>query len=105
MTPLARLAAASAGLLSVLALPALADSHPDASRVLSLGGSVTEIVYALGQQDRLIGRDTTSSFPAEVQALPDVGYVRALSPEGVLSVQPDLILAEEGRAPQKPSPC
>lgn len=99
MTRLARLAAASAGLLSVLALPALADSHPEASRVLSLGGSVTEIVYALGQQDRLIGRDTTSSFPAEVQALPDVGYVRALSPEGVLSVQPDLILAEEGAGP------
>ncbi len=83
----------------LLAGPALADPHPDAKRVLAIGGSVTEIVYALGQQDRLIARDTTSSFPAEAQALPDVGYMRALSPEGVLSVQPDLILAEEGAGP------
>ncbi|WP_289152042.1 ABC transporter substrate-binding protein [uncultured Salipiger sp.] len=66
---------------------------------LAIGGSVTEIVYALGQQHRLIARDTTSTFPPEAQALPDVGYMRALSPEGVLSVSPDLILSEEGAGP------
>lgn len=76
--------------------PALADS---AERVLALGAAVTEIVYALGQGDRLVARDTTSSFPPEAEALPDVGYVRALSPEGVLSVDPDLILAIEGSGP------
>lgn len=70
--------------------------HPD---VLSLGGSVTEIVVALGQQHRLSGRDTTSTYPPEVTALPDVGYLRALSPEGVLSVGPSLILSEEGAGP------
>lgn len=68
-------------------------------RVLSLGGSVTEIIYALGEGDRLIARDTTSSYPPEVEALPNVGYLRALSPEGVLSVAPDLVLAEEGAGP------
>lgn len=71
----------------------------DASRVIALGGTVTEIVYALGQQDRLVARDSTSSFPPEVMDLPDVGYVRQLSPEGVLSVGPDLILAESGAGP------
>lgn len=86
-------------LAALVAGPALADPHPDAARVLSLGGAVTEIVYALGEQDRLIGRDSTSSFPPEALDLPDVGYVRALSPEGVLSVQPDLILSEEGAGP------
>lgn len=85
--------------LLLAAAPVLADPHPDAGRVLSIGGSVTEIVYALGQQHRLVGRDTTSTFPEQAQALPDVGYVRALSPEGVLSVDPDLILAEEGAGP------
>lgn len=70
-----------------------------AERVLALGGAVTEIVFALGQGDRLVARDTTSSFPPAVLDLPDVGYVRALSPEGVLSVRPDLILAEEGAGP------
>lgn len=68
-------------------------------RVVSIGGSVTEIVHALGQGDRLIARDTTSTYPEGVTALPDVGYLRALSPEGVLSTAPDLVLAEEGAGP------
>ena len=69
------------------------------SDVLSIGGAVTEIVVALGQKDRLIGRDTTSTYPPDVTALPDVGYARALSPEGVLSVGPALILAEASAGP------
>lgn len=85
-------------LLSVLlAFLPLAAAAQD--RVLSLGGAVTEIVYGLGEQQRLVGRDMTSTWPAEAMALPDVGYVRALSPEGVLSVSPDLILMEEGAGP------
>ena len=71
---------------------------PDA-KVLSIGGSVTEIIYALGQEHRLIARDTTSTYPPEARRLPDVGYIRALSPEGVLSVNPDLIISEDGAGP------
>ena len=70
-----------------------------AERVLSIGGAVTEIVYALGEDHRLVGRDTTSTFPMDANALPDVGYMRALAPEGVLSVDPDLIIAIEGAGP------
>lgn len=77
-----------------VALPAGA-----AERVLAIGGAVTEIVYALGAGDLVVARDTTSSFPPEVEDLPDVGYMRALSPEGVMSVAPDLILAAEGAGP------
>lgn len=69
------------------------------AQVLSIGGSVTEIVYALGEDHRLVARDTTSVYPPEAGALPDVGYMRALSPEGVLSVEPGLILSEEGAGP------
>lgn len=76
--------------------PAIAEG---ADRVLALGGAVTEIVFALGQGDSLVARDSTSSYPPEAEALPDVGYVRALSPEGVLSADPDLILAIEGSGP------
>lgn len=75
--------------------------NASADRVLSIGGSVTEIVYALGEQDRLIARDTTSSYPAEAGNLPDVGYMRALSPEGILSVNPQLIIAEDGSGPEE----
>ncbi|WP_068109323.1 heme/hemin ABC transporter substrate-binding protein [Tropicimonas marinistellae] len=70
-----------------------------ATRVVTVGGDVTEIAYALGQQDRLVARDTTSTYPPEAEALPDVGYMRALSPEGVLSLTPDLIVAIEGAGP------
>lgn len=81
--------------------PALAvdQSAGQASRVVAIGGSVTEIIHELGQQDRLVARDTTSQFPDSVTSLPDVGYMRALSPEGVLSVDPDLIIALEGSGP------
>ncbi|MCT4553240.1 MAG: ABC transporter substrate-binding protein [Pelagimonas sp.] len=74
----------------------VADMPPD---LLSIGGEVTEIVYALGQGHRLLARDTTSTYPAEANKLPDVGYMRALSPEGVLSVGPSLILTAQGAGP------
>lgn len=85
--------------LTIFVFSCLASYAQAADRVLSLGGSVTEIIYALGEESRLIARDTTSSFPPEVEELPDVGYLRALSPEGVLSVAPDLVIAEEGAGP------
>ena len=91
----AGLAAAFVALLSATA-PVKAD---EAKRIVSIGGSITEIVYALGEQDRLIARDSTSFYPEDAQKLPDVGYIRQLSPEGVLSVNPDLILAQEGFGP------
>jgi len=71
----------------------------DTSRVVAVGGSVTEIVYLLGEAERLAARDSTSLYPPEALALPDVGYMRALSPEGVLSVDPSLILMLEGSGP------
>lgn len=85
--------------LALLLLAGAAHADGNARRILPLGGSVTEIIYALGEQDRLVGRDTSSIWPPEAAALPDVGYVRQLSPEGVLTVSPDLILAEDGAGP------
>ncbi|MFN3825501.1 MAG: hemin ABC transporter substrate-binding protein [Pseudorhodobacter sp.] len=88
--------------LIALALPGMALADTGAgmgARVISLGGSVTEIAVALGAGARLVGRDTTSTWPETVLDLPDVGYIRALSPEGVLSLGPDLILSEAGAGP------
>lgn len=73
----------------------------DPSRIVSVGGSITEIVYALGEESRLIARDSTSIFPEAAFDLPDVGYMRALSPEGVLSVKPSAILALAGSGPRE----
>jgi iron complex transport system substrate-binding protein len=70
-----------------------------ARRIVAVGGSVTEIIFALGAVDRLVARDSTSTYPEAARQLPDVGYMRALSPEGVLSVNPDAIIALEGAGP------
>ena len=93
--PMLRGFAAAAALAFMQLQPALAQPE----KVVSLGGAVTEIAVALGAQDSLIGRDSTSLYPAEVQSLPDVGYIRAISPEGVLSLAPDLIIAEGDAGP------
>ena len=84
-----------------LAFPvaAQAESYPDATSIVSIGGPVTEVIYALGAGDRIVARDTTSHFPREVEALPDVGYMRQLSAEGVLSVSPDLIVTRDTAGP------
>src|SRR5882757_5512675 len=59
----------------------------DASRILCVGGDITEIVYALGAGSRIVAVDTTSQFPeAALKEKKSVGYMRALSSEGVLSV-------------------
>jgi len=71
----------------------------DASRIVSAGGSVTEIIYALGAESRLVAVDTTSNFPSSAADLPSVGYVRALSTEGMLSTRPTLILGEDDMGP------
>lgn len=68
-------------------------------RVLSIGGANTEIIYALGAEEMLVGNDTTSTYPEEANKLPKVGYMRALSAEGVLSLSPDLIILTEEAGP------
>ena len=77
--------------------PAVAD---DAVRILSLGGDITEILYDLGQQDKVVAVDTTSQFPEDaLKTKKSVGYLRALSAEGVLSVNPTLIIASDDAGP------
>src|SRR5690606_19869282 len=84
---------------SWLAGPAFAESYPEARRVLSLGGSITEIIYALGDEARLVRRDAPSSRPPAANALPRGAHLRRAAPRGGLNVAPDMILAEEGAGP------
>jgi iron complex transport system substrate-binding protein len=73
----------------------------DSSRIVSIGGSVTEILYALDLEDRIVAVDTTSLYPLRAFAEKrNVGYMRQLSPEGVLGLAPSLVLAAEGAGPK-----
>ena len=72
----------------------------DTSRILSIGGDVTEILYALKAEDKIIAVDSTSQFPADaLKTKANVGYLRALSSEGVLSTNPSLIIAGKDAGP------
>ena len=75
------------------------ETVPNAKRVVAVGGSITEIVYELGEQQRLVARDSTSLFPQDAMKLPDIGYMRQLPAEGVMSVDPDAILLLDGSGP------
>lgn len=91
------LAALGIALPTDIAGPALAQTP---ARIVVAGGVITEVLYALGLQDRIVGVDSTSQFPGE--ALKDkanIGYVRALSAEGVLSLKPSLVMLIEGAGP------
>jgi iron complex transport system substrate-binding protein len=69
------------------------------ARVVAVGGAVTEIVYALGAGDRLVAVDTTSTFPEAARRLPQVGYMRSLSSEGVLALRPQAVIATAEAGP------
>ncbi len=72
----------------------------EAQRIVSLGGTVTEIIYDLGMQDKLVADDQSSLYPPEATKLPRVGYYRAVPAEGVLSLKPDLVIASENAGPE-----
>lgn len=74
-------------------------SDPAPTRIVTLGGSVTELVFAVGAGDRVIGVDATSLYPEEVGALPKVGVYRQVAAEGILSLGPDLVVASADAGP------
>ncbi len=82
----------------LLAAPGLAQAEAP-QRIVSVGGSVTETLYALGLGDRLIAVDSTSLYPPEAQELPQVGYLRSLAAEPIVALGPDLVLAEADAGP------
>jgi iron complex transport system substrate-binding protein len=101
---LSRLTCFAVVVAAVVALAPVAHSEPahDTSRIVSIGGAVTEILYGLGLEQRIVAVDATSHYPQQaLREKPSVGYFRALSPEGVLGLNPSLILAIDGAGPKQ----
>jgi iron complex transport system substrate-binding protein len=105
---LAALAISIALLLSVAAVAQAADSYPLSvvddegtevtieampQRIISLSPANTEIVFALGAGDRLVGGTDFDDYPAEAAALTDVASFSGVIMEQVVALEPDLILA------------
>jgi len=85
--------------LGLLAVAAFSVSKAELERMITIGGAATEIVWALGAGEKVVAVDTSSTWPEEVRELPQVGYVRSISPEGVVSMGPDLIVATGALGP------
>ncbi|WP_051432047.1 heme/hemin ABC transporter substrate-binding protein [Rhodovibrio salinarum] len=79
---------------------AQSDQSQSEAHVVSVGGAITEIVYALGAADRLVAVDSTSLYPSAARELPDVGYMRQLSAEPILALAPTLVLAAADAGPE-----
>ena len=63
------------------------------TRVVSLSPSVTEIMYALGASDLLVGRTDFCVFPPEAEKIPSIGGISNLNIESILSHRPDLVIS------------
>lgn len=71
----------------------------NAPRLITVGGAITETVFALGAGKRVVAVDTSSVFPPAVTSLPQVGYQRLLSAEGILAQAPDVLLVSAEAGP------
>ncbi|ART79456.1 heme/hemin ABC transporter substrate-binding protein [Oceanisphaera avium] len=77
-----------------------AQSYAEPSRLLSVGSSVTELVFALDAEQQLVAVDSTSDLPPELE-LKRLGYHRQLSAEGILSTQPSLLIGSAEMGPAR----
>src|SRR6185436_15534504 len=68
-------------------------------RVVVISPIYNEIIWALGSQDKVVGVDLSSTFPPEIKNVTTVGYHRALSAEGILSLHPTAILTDGNIGP------
>ena len=92
----------AAGWMS-LGLDTFANEHTgkssNAMRLISIGGALTEIIYLLKADTELVGVDTTSIYPTAATRLPNVGYARSLSSEGILALRPTQLITTEDAGP------
>jgi iron complex transport system substrate-binding protein len=71
----------------------------DVSRIIALNGATAEIIYDLGLGQNLVGVDVTATYPPEIQDVPKIGFGRQLSAEGILSLNPTVVIGDTTAGP------
>ncbi|TXF84387.1 ABC transporter substrate-binding protein [Neolewinella aurantiaca] len=96
-------------LLGLTACGPSSEGHPEAEttgaeeqRIVSLNGTLTELLYDLGYGDQLVGVDVTSSYPAAANEVPKLGHVSQLNVEGMLALRPTVVFVAD-EAKDKPA--
>ncbi|MCI1186783.1 ABC transporter substrate-binding protein [Hymenobacter sp. DH14] len=77
-----------------------ARTPPGAERIVSVSKQLTEMIFALGAGDKLVGVDLSSTYPAAAKNLPTVGYHRLLNAEGIISLKPTVVFSDGNIAPE-----
>ncbi|WP_022822978.1 heme/hemin ABC transporter substrate-binding protein [Hymenobacter norwichensis] len=73
---------------------------PQQERIVSVSKQLTEMIFALGAENRLVGVDLSSTYPAAAKKLPTVGYHRLLNAEGIISLKPTVVYSDGNVAPE-----
>lgn len=72
----------------------------DVSRIIPLNGDIAEIVYDLGFRANVVGLDVSATYPEGwMESVPSIGYQRTLSAEGILSLEPTLVIGNADAGP------
>ena len=80
-------------------VPLNCETAKNSSRVVVAGGSITEIIYFLNSEEKIVALDVTSNYPEKAKELPSIGYVRNLSAEGIMSMNPSIVFGEDDMGP------
>ncbi|HAA01263.1 MAG TPA: hemin ABC transporter substrate-binding protein [Flavobacteriales bacterium] len=64
-------------------------------RIVSLNGTLTEILCASGLESSIVGTDVTSAFPESIQKLPKLGHVKSLNAEGIIALSPTMVFGKK----------
>ena len=79
---------------------ATGEAVAEGTRLITLFGDLTEIVYALGAEEYLVARDTSSVYPTAAEELPNLGFAGALNAEAILALAPTLVIGRELAGPE-----
>src|ERR1051325_7322611 len=69
------------------------------ARYVVISPIYNEIIWALGAQNNVVGIDLSTTYPPEVKKVQTVGYHRALSAEGILSLHPTAVIHDNNIGP------
>ncbi|HEX5436026.1 MAG TPA: ABC transporter substrate-binding protein [Gemmatimonadaceae bacterium] len=72
---------------------------PASPRIVVVSKQINEFMYELGAEHDIVAKDLTSIYPREIMKLPSVGYHRALSAEGIISMRPTVFLTDGNLGP------
>lgn len=84
---------------STMAATTVAGADASTERIIPIDGDVAEVVFALGFGDSVVATDLSATYPPTADALPQIGYQRALTAEPIIDFDPTLVIGTDLAGP------